>query len=309
MTRYSLYISLTIYCSFVIAGCQSLVQDVPDSKIAQEPQKPVIVSFISPQDSLLAVSIKLTQTVLGTQQTNSQVVQNAVVTLAEGNRFIALPFVQGSDGIYAAPARNFPVQAGKTYKLTVLMPSGPTLTSSATVPADVPIQEITLDSLANSLNPNERYYLQIRWQDPLGSNYYRIQGYQSYTTTAPTSATNQAPTITTSSINFPGQRGRYLLTDQNEDGSRFTSARGFYQKTAVRAYINNKPVIGPAGNLFISLLNTDKAYYDYHEALKRYDNSEGNPFAEPVLLPGNIQGGGLGCFAAYNRSSRTIVLK
>ena len=302
---------LTICLAWLLSACDSLVQDVPDSRVPQEPQKPVIVGFISPQDSLLAVNIKLTQTVLGSQPATNSGVSNALVTISEGSRFIALPFIQGSDGNYSAPARNFPIEAGKTYRLTVAMATGQILTSSATVPAVIPIQDIQFDSIGVNSNLAERYFLQVRWQDPAGiSNYYRLQGTQSYVQTIPVGPNNQPQTTTiVQTINFVNQEGRYVVNDQNNDGNRFTSVRGFYQKRVAGYYVNNKPVLVPGGAVMISLLNTDKLYYDYHESLKRYSNSDGNPFAEPVLIPGNIQGGGIGCFGAYNRSSVKIVLK
>lgn len=302
---------ITTGLMFVLASCGSLVQDVPDSRVPQEPQKPVIVGFISPQDSLLAVNVKLTETVLGTQQFSNQGVPNALITISEGNRFVALSFVSGSDGNYVASARNFPIEPGKKYTLSVTMPTGQTLTSSATVPAAVPIQEVLFDSVMANGNIAQRYYLQVRWQDPASvTNYYRIMGVQSYTQTTPSGPNNQPQSYAiTQPVNFVEQEGRYVLTDQNADGSRFTSMRGFYLRNVAGYYVNNKPVLIPGGTLTISLLNTDKLYYDYHESLKRYSNSDGNPFAEPVLIPGNIQGGGIGCFAAYNRSLVKIVLK
>jgi hypothetical protein len=58
--------------------------------------------------------------------------------------------------------------------------------------------------------------------------------------------------------------------------------------------------------LTYSLLHTDENYYRYHDAVLRQRQSDGNPFAEPVPVPTNINGG-LGCFGAYNR--RTVIVR
>jgi hypothetical protein len=58
----------------------------------------------------------------------------------------------------------------------------------------------------------------------------------------------------------------------------------------------------------MTLLATDEPYYRYHDAIQRQDRAGDNPFAEPVLIPTNIQNG-LGCFAAFNQSSMTVRVK
>ncbi|TAE22101.1 MAG: DUF4249 domain-containing protein [Cytophagales bacterium] len=58
--------------------------------------------------------------------------------------------------------------------------------------------------------------------------------------------------------------------------------------------------------LTYSLLHVDENYYRYQDAIWRQGGSDGNPFAEPVPIPTNINGG-LGCFGGYNR--RSVVLK
>jgi hypothetical protein len=64
----------------------------------------------------------------------------------------------------------------------------------------------------------------------------------------------------------------------------------------------------PSGRLDGYLLNVDENYYRYHDGVARQDEVRDNPFAEPVPIPTNIQGG-LGCFGAYNRSTLTLYLK
>ena len=304
MIRY-VFLSILLSPVLFMTGCSSLVQDVPDAKVPQEPQKPVTVGFISPQDSAVGVSIQLTKPVLGTLTANS-IVSGAVVTISEGNRFMALPFVPGSEGVYLARTRNLRIEAGKTYKLFVTMPTGQTLSATAKVPEPIAIQEVVLDSvLARDFGslPTYRYTVRFKWRDPAGeANYYRINADQLFSEKVTTGPNNQTQVITSAQrISFLNQDGRYVVSDVNQDGEPLTSATGYYNKYVI-SYSTNGATRAPGGPVTLYLLNTDKSYYDYHSALNRYSDADGNPFAEPVLLPGNIEGGGLGCFAAFNQS-------
>ncbi|OIN60191.1 hypothetical protein BLX24_04975 [Arsenicibacter rosenii] len=278
-----------------------MVTNVPDAKVPQSVQKPVVVGFISPQDSLLAVSIQLTDVVIGTASSVSNVT-NAVVTISENNRFVALRYLDNSQGIYIAQARNFPIEAGKTYTLRVTMPSGQTLAASASVPAAVPIQQVVFDSAQTTTTQTAS--LSIKWTDPAGQpNYYRIKGDQVYSLTQPTGTYTA-----TIDLAFRNENFRYLLTDANRDGQTLTSSSGYYQPYTVNG--TGGAVSRLPGNILtLRLLTVDKMYYDYHSALQQFSDANGNPFAEPVLLPTNIAGGGIGCFAAYNQSLARIVLK
>ena len=61
------------------------------------------------------------------------------------------------------------------------------------------------------------------------------------------------------------------------------------------------------GELVLYLLRTDEAYFRYHGSLRRQDDIDGNPFAEPAPLYGNVTGG-LGVFAAYVQTRVAVPL-
>lgn len=56
------------------------------------------------------------------------------------------------------------------------------------------------------------------------------------------------------------------------------------------------------------LLHTDEHYFLYHRSVRNASYSQDNPFAEPVLVYTNVEGG-LGVFAAYNRTTQVVKLK
>jgi hypothetical protein len=56
------------------------------------------------------------------------------------------------------------------------------------------------------------------------------------------------------------------------------------------------------------LLSTDEAYFRYHRTLNQQRKSSADdPFSEPVLIYSNLTGG-LGVFAAFNRTEVRIEL-
>ena len=101
-------------------------------------------------------------------------------------------------------------------------------------------------------------------------------------------------------LNFrANSRDGDLISDQRSDGPLLISRIG----TMNNNYGNSSITI-LSNTIEFMLLSCEKSYYDHHRSVQNFDNN--NPFAEPSLISSNINGG-LGCFAAYNRSS--IVLK
>ncbi|MBD0254725.1 MAG: DUF4249 family protein, partial [Cytophagales bacterium] len=80
------------------------------------------------------------------------------------------------------------------------------------------------------------------------------------------------------------------------DGAQFSSPETSFP--VVRDYHDSV-------TLYAYLLHTDRAYFEYHRTLRA--NADSNPFAEPVLLYSNVEGG-LGVFAAFNRTTLEVKL-
>ena len=96
-------------------------------------------------------------------------------------------------------------------------------------------------------------------------------------------------------------------TDVGRDGQDLLSVRG--QLAMQLEWANGIQLLSkPVGQLNAYLLNVDQAYYQYQDAVERQSQVLGNPFAEPVPVPSNIQGA-LGCFGAYTRAARTMAWK
>ena len=60
--------------------------------------------------------------------------------------------------------------------------------------------------------------------------------------------------------------------------------------------------------VLIEALNCSRDFYLYNRSLQQSAGTGGNPFADPVLIHTNIQGG-FGCFGSFYRTRRILGLQ
>ncbi|RRB04173.1 DUF4249 domain-containing protein [Larkinella rosea] len=316
--------SLLALVLLVMMACQNLVTEIDPSNLPQIQSKLVVNGYLSPQDTVLAVSVSSSQTVLGDVATDSvNTVRGATVTLASEGKTVTLAY-HSDQRVYTADARQFPIQAGKTYTIQVSVAGYETVSSSCTIPQSVPVAEIKLDSNRLFSGPyidsGWAYTVRAVWQDPAGvTNYYRIAGYAECINRIPRTPTahidSTTPKVLLRGIIGFGRQDQFI-SDQNQDGQLLLSARGevpsffnysFYDAQTQMTYSGDYPYAKPL-TIRVSVLQTDENYFNYHRARQQQRQSANNPFAEPVLMPTNISGG-LGCFAGYNRSTRVVLVR
>lgn len=338
---------LAIIClPFLLFSCDSLRNEVAPDRLNKQAEKLVVVGFLSPQDSVLAVQISRSVPVLGEANTIRDV-SNATVTISNGARFVSLKYAPNYNrqgiNLYFATARDFPILAGQTYTLTVEAPNSQKVTSQCTIPARAPTPELRLDSAVvkngyrfgadgRQDDYTKEYTVRARWFDLSGQrNYYRVTGLFQFQATPPTTSTAVSVVITQSIYFGNDYSGSGVMADAPvSDGGVLTSKESVYfqpnQYPAVptpngpSTTINQRGLteaeakllqLGKLlrfGELTLSLLHTDENYYRYHDAVSRQQDVGDNPFAEPVQIPSNINGG-LGCFAGYNRSTVVVKIK
>ncbi len=309
-----LVVSLLIANLFLLSGCDSLRKEVDPDRLNREAAKLVISCFLSPQDTVLAVKVTRSLPVLGEQINYSYTginVTDATVFLSAGGKSVTLRF-NSQLGYYSVSNLQLPVVAGQTYSLRVQTPAGEQATSSCTIPRVVNLTGITLDSLTDNQfgRQNKRYFVRGRWQDPAGqANYYQTTGLLRFVPlcTSCEMNPNYKPTEQYSPL-YSDNSTNGLQTDRSTEGNEMISDRLFlgnlYGNPAQSGFGSQYK----SATLTVNLLSTDQAYYQYQDAVSRQGQSSDNPFAEPVPVPTNIQGG-LGCFAGYNRSTMTLKLK
>ncbi|GAB3947453.1 hypothetical protein GCM10028805_19730 [Spirosoma harenae] len=279
-----LFISLI----FGLTACGNLSEEVVPDGLGAGARKLVVACFISPQDTILTAKVAYSRPLLANDPTRNPAVSDAAVTLSDGPRSVS--FVYNKQlGYYQANAQSVPIVAGQTYNLTVKAANGQQVTASARVPDGIPIQSIDVTWEKPTSGNGIQLMTRTAWQDPANAtNFYQLRG-QIISQPA-----NPREPIVSQPVIFAGNE-QGLFTDDGNNGTLLISTPG---------YVDN--VVG--SELVMKLWHLDAPYYQYHQALSLQLAIDGDPFAELVPIPTNIQGG-LGCFGAYNQVIATRSLR
>ncbi len=268
--------SLSIICLFIFfTSCSEKDADV---KLPVIEPKLVIMSFISPQDSIVKVEVSLSQPLYN--NANSQdhsPISNATVQINNGTNTKTLTY-NAIENYYEVSASQFPIVAGTTYYLTVSTPDGKNVNASTWVPTAN--STLTFSSrIINDPSQSNAFIIESSWNDPAGSeDYYRIS-YYSQDTCSGCLDTTYTHLV---SDNF---------SDKENNGSIFNK----------NMQVNKK--LGKSGYLF--LIHATKEYYLYHTKLNMVAIDQG-PFSESVQMYSNIQGG-YGIFSGFNQYKVLVV--
>ena len=309
-----LFIFTIISLAFI--SCETLVNDVDSSRLPSSSNRLVVHGYLSPQDTLLQVSVGMSGRVTGANVGRSFGFEvpsfyDATVTLTNQNRTVNLALKRGGAELhYNILSNQMPILAGQTYNLSVTF-NGQTVTSSCTIPQAVAINEVREDSVAaqgffssnpNAVIPKDRTY-RLFWQDVAGQpNYYQVSGYLLAQRRFQTGMNQFQEQPVVANVRFSDSRRSSvnLLSDDKQDGARMASGVG---RLGSFWFDKNSNTTAGTRSVILSLITCEKTYYDYHRLIDSFDGD--NPFAEPTLIPSNIKGG-LGCFAGYNRTNFVV---
>lgn len=305
MKKYLIY-KFLIISQLSLFSCDSLVKEIDPSALPQTDSKLVVACFISPQDTVLSAKVTETKVLIGSTGGIRDDITNASIKLSDGTKTINLVY-SASHAYYRALPSALSIIAGKTYTIEVSTPDGRKVNATTTVPISEGIKEIKLDSArvtderGGITSTNTEYSVKLIWQDKAGiANFYRGIG------VFEVNSRNNNGIIT---INSPIVDFR-TIDDKFTDGE-LISLTGMYQARPQGGG-------GPGGGgqnqasitlrkISVALLQTDPSYYYYHASLRRQRDNN-NPFAEPILLYTNVNGG-FGCFGAYNATWQDVKLK
>lgn len=260
------YINRIIIIFFI--SLQSCETDVDASGLINQQQLVVINGFLSPQEETLKVQVSKSISVIS--NTAGIVIEDAIVTLSdEENNMVTLTYSKELLS-YTTPATNLNIVAGKQYFLSVNI-NEEEYTSSCRIP-DNRVENITQSNSTSSGNNFYDQSLRVTIDDIKDiSNYYIIGAYV-YNNTA---------------VDFGFEQ---FITDTNRENSKVIFNGSFYSINAP----------DEAKTLKIQVSNSEKILYDALRATFLNEYNEGNPFAELIIPPSNIEGkNGFGVFAGY----------
>lgn len=307
--NHSKLIIVLIISQLFLLSCESLIKEIDPSFLPETDSKLVVACFISPQDTVLAAKVTETKLLIGTTGDIRDDITNASVSLSDGSKSIRLVY-SSKLGYYRALPSELPILVGKTYTISVNTPDGRQVNASTTVPNNTAIKEVKIDSTkvnafqqGNSVT-NTEYDVKVIWQDKVGeTNYYRAISEYVF-------LYRIVDSINKKVINAPVSAIVDLRTidDKDADG-QLVSLNRTYLPTNIGGNIQGQDanLKTKLDKIKVGLFQTDIHYYNYHTSLRR-QRENNNPFAEPVLLYTNINGG-FGCFSAYNATWQEFKVK
>jgi hypothetical protein len=272
----------------VLIGMISCEKEIKNGTLPEFAQKLVITSFISPGDTISLINVDSNRRIYGELGITEQL---GSLTAFISDETKEIPLERTISGFMFRPD-DISIEEGKTYNLKVISDKGLTAESSCYVPINRNF-DIKVDTFSQTATYPDRYrslMAKISITDyPGEDNYYRLhceqEVYYSHSD-LPFHFINM----------FSGFKNEFS-TDNGKDGDNI-------EITSFE--INN--VTSCDSSLFrIYLLNTNKAYYDYHLSLNNYSGGD-DPFTEVSPVYSNITGG-LGIFAAYTIDSLIFRLK
>lgn len=285
---------LWLFLSTVLFSCNSMREEVVPEELSSQANKLVVDCFISPQDSLLTAKVSRSRPILDDQSNKNVEVSDATVLLSDGSNSVKLVY-NSQQAIYSVKAQKLTIREGVTYTLTVSTPDGKQVLATTTVPKSVAFKSVQIDSSLQT-GTQKDFRVVGNWQAG-ADTYFRVKGsYRGIRYAAPANASYETPqpiafVMATNSLGLvecPSKAASLLASASLGDGS----FKKLYRSTQIS----------------LNLLHVDASYYAYHVALDQQLQAASNPFAEPVAIPTNIQGG-LGCFGSYSQTTLATVIK
>jgi hypothetical protein len=260
----------------------------------------MVVNGIFQSDTTWRIHVSSSKSVIDSASFNNVV--NASVFIEDDNGNIIDVLAHDTNGFYIGntiPQENF------TYNLSIIHPTLDDITSRNEVPSIINL--IGIDT-ATSYSNGEKYLdLTVNFEDPgSASNYYLVETYVIGLGLEIENGDTLESEIDTS-------RAFMLLNDEVfQDGGSPWKDQGLFNdllfngqtKSLEISIPNNEWNWGEAGYIWsyryiglrFYLYNISQDYYYYRRSLELYNQTSGNPFAQPVQVFSNIQNG-FGIFA------------
>ena len=280
----------SFFITLFFASCStddflSVEEDIANIPVSNAP---TITAFLCPQDTVHKVSISYTRPVIG-KNTYPEWIKNvgeAIVTLSNGEQIVTLKSGENSSGYFSIKAKDFKVEAGKTYTLNVTTYDGQKAEATCTIPLNkVDLKKVNTREVTDAKYQEKKYL--VTWQDiPNEQNYYAV-----YVVTK-----EVRRTYTYVSQEYSEQ----TISDKGNEGGKMITRKNFYM-TGRQNFTNGEFRVTE-----IQILNTDINFHRYHKDLEILTISGDNPLVEPINIYTNIKGG-FGVFAGYNRANGIFV--
>lgn len=276
----------------------SCIKDI-SNEIPQSEPKITVNSFFNPRFPIV-VSISKSGSILDTLGNNylpsakgyifeNEVLVDSLQYYSEFNLHIA--------------ANLFVPQSGNQYRIQVQSDGLPSVTGESVLPDSVQLGAVQLDTLFTPAIGKNTYHLRITLPDPstLG-DLYHLMIYRNRL--RPDGNWYLSPLCFETADN-----SIQTLSRKNCSGAVFSDAQfnGQNKEILINTLQRTKGSLSDSLMFVVELRTCSQPYYDYNRTLIEYKNGQGDIFAQPAPVLGNIQNG-YGIFGGYAPVTDTVKL-
>ena len=318
-------------------SCESLVQDVDLSGLEILEPKLVISGMISPEDSVLAVTISLSKPVFGPQTQDLEPVvyegdtlyyqpkplREAVVKLSNGSTEVPMIFNEQSRKYeYAQNTENPFVRAGNKYTINVSYQNYQASAFTIVPLEHAPDFEMTDFRVQKEKSQFGNVFiipkLTFKWTDASAQMKYfvpqaslRYETVQRYQTGANTF--REDTILNQNNFYFPG--AGFGLIDNEEGYKRefLLTGNSFINTHSSIVIVNGVPQ-QPEDSAYYKIIDlklrlnvVDENFAKFESSRAKSYDTDGNPFAEPTQLFTNVSNG-LGYFGSVRKKTKSFVI-
>ena len=292
---------LTAVLLVAASGCETTVDvELPD----HEPQ--LVVNDLFTAGNRWGVAVTESRSLQQNDWERFPPVENAtVVILKDGQVVDTLPLANEAEGVYRSTSGRRP-QAGTEYTIQVTAPGFETAEAASRAPAPVPF------TLSRGDMPPETRELELAITDPEGQdNYYALSVYHdiyradTLVDRIPLSFTSSSPLLRENlRQDFEGEEQQHyrhpIFSDAAFQGNTRRVTIRFERRGDGCCFTD--PV---ERRRFVVLTSLSEDSYEYQRTVKRAQNTDDNPFAEPAQVYSNVRGG-LGIFGGGTWVTRSF---
>ena len=304
LNNYMKTLIFTTVVTLILSSCESIIEmDIPE-----EPPKLVINSFFNP-DSTWKVSISKSQHILDNAELKN--INDATVVIYNGS-LAPETLSLSADGIYTSESGKPLVKT--EYRIEANAPGYDMASSSDVIPEAIPI--ISVDTGSTIIDATKYTQLKVKFKDTPGTkNYYNLQLlarsysyiYDQYYNLIDSMPYLEAISFSSRDVVFGSDEwfdsNGASFSDELFDGDLYSLILDIEKYFTLDEFSNGK-----YDKIYIRLKSTSAAYYSYATTFKKFKEVQGDPFAQPVQVFNNIDGG-YGIFAGYSLATDSVNLK
>lgn len=275
---------LIVLTSVIFFQCEKYIEfddEIKDPKI-------VLNSQINPDSSF---KVNLTRSLSVIDDGELSVIENALVEVYDQNNTFLEQLTYIGDGNYLGMQKP---SVGQSYSVSAQANNYENVSAITSVPPSVPIIAVDTFSFSDP-SRGDLMSISIQFNDPSGDNYYVLEVLEGDTAFGayyyPMYFTSDDIALDLGNDNYTSAA---TFTDELFDGSSKTLE---IELQNVSMYVDY---------LEIRLTSASKDLYDYERTQEAYQFSNGDPFAQPVQVYSNIEGG-FGIFAGDQVDKHQII--